>query len=166
MEPNYHSLPRVYGSTFYGLPLWSPENASGNHSCTETVDEPVTVIKILLVDDNQSFLKAATAFLTGLDGVNVVGGATSAAEGLARASASVPDLVLMDAVMPGMNGFDAVNQLKQTASTSKAVILTLHNNDAYRAVAASVGADGFIPKDDFVTELPPLLDVLFPDRRQ
>lgn len=125
----------------------------------------MTAIRILLVDDSRAFLKAATAFLDGLDGVTVVGRATSAAEGLEQASHSTPDLVLVDAVMPGMSGFDAVNQFKQAAPVPKAVIVTLHNTEAHRAVAARAGADGFIPKDNFVADLPPLLDVLFPDRR-
>ena len=125
----------------------------------------MSAIRVLLVDDSTAFLKAATNFLNNLPGVEVVARATSAAEGLARAAALRPDLVLMDVVMPGMNGLKAVSLIKQRADAPKTVILTLHNSEAYRSGAKAAGADGFIAKDDLVAELPRLLESLFPGRR-
>lgn len=125
----------------------------------------VSAIRILLVDDNTVFLKAATKFLNNLAGVEVVARATSAAEGLARAAELMPDLVLMDVVMPGMSGLEAVRLIKQGADSPKTVVLTLHSSEAYRSGARAAGADGFIAKNDFVVELPPLLESLFPGRR-
>ena len=63
----------------------------------------MSAIRILLVDDNTAFRRAATKFLNSLAGVEVVAHATCAADALARAAALRPDLVLMDVVMPGMN---------------------------------------------------------------
>ena len=125
----------------------------------------MSAIRVLLVDDNMAFLGAATKFLNSLAGVEVVARATSAAGGLARAAALSPDLVLMDVVMPGMNGLQAVSLVKQGIGAPKTVVLTLHNPEAYRAGAKTAGADGFIAKDELVVELPPLLESLFPGRR-
>ena len=126
----------------------------------------MSAIRVLLVDDNTVFLKAATKFLNNLAGVEVVDRATSAAEGLARSAELRPDLVLMDMVMPGMNGLKAVSLIKQGVDAPKTVILTLHNTAAYRCGAKAAGADGFIAKDDLVVDLPPLLESLFPGRRR
>ena len=126
----------------------------------------MSAIRILLVDDNTAFLKAAAKFLNSLAGVEVVDRATSAAEGLARAAALKPDLVLMDVVMPGMNGLRAVSLVKQGVDVPKTVVLTLHNTEAYRCGAKAAGADGFIAKDQFVVELPRLLESLFPGWRR
>ena len=126
----------------------------------------MSAIRILLIDDNTAFLGAATKFLNSLAGVAVVARATSAAEGLARAAELMPDLVLMDVVMPGMNGLKAVSLVKQGADAPKTVIVTLHDTEAYRSAARAAGADGFIVKDDLVVNLPPLLESLFPGRRR
>ena len=126
----------------------------------------MSAIRILLVDDNTAFLKAAAKFLNSLAGVKVVDRATSAAEGLARAAALRPDLVLMDVVMPGMNGLKAVGLLKQAVDAPKPVVLPWHDTEAYRAAAKAAGADGFIAKDQFVVELPRLLESLFPGWRR
>lgn len=122
-------------------------------------------IRVLLVDDNAAFASAATTFVNSLPRVEVLACATSAAEGLARAAELVPDLVLMDVVMPGMNGLEAARRIKQGADAPKAVILTLHDTEVYRSAAKAAGADGFIAKGDFVVELPRLLESLFPGRR-
>ena len=127
--------------------------------------DQVRAIRVLLVDDNTAFLRAATHFLSSLAGVEVVAHATCAAEGLARAAELMPDLVLMDVVMPGMNGLKAVGLLKQGVDAPKTVVLTLHDTEAYRSAAKAAGADGFIAKDEFVVDLPPLLESLFPGRR-
>lgn len=122
-------------------------------------------IRVLLVDDNAAFLKAAAKFLNNIPGVEILACAMSAAAGLAQAAGLRPDLVLMDVVMPGMSGLEAVRRIKQGVDSPKIVVLTLHNSEAYRFGARSAGADGFVVKDDFVAELPPLLDSLFPGQR-
>lgn len=126
----------------------------------------MSAIRVLLVDDHAAFLNAAARFLNSLAGVEVVARASSAAEGLARAAELMPDLVLMDVVMPGIGGLQAVSLLKQGADAPKAVIVTLHDTEAYRSGARTAGADGFIAKDVFVVELPPLLESLFPGWRR
>jgi len=122
-------------------------------------------IRILLVDDSMAFLKAATTFLNGLAGVNVVGSATSAAEGLAQVAALQPDLVLVDVVMPGMSGLQLVRLIKRGPDAPKTVVVTLLNGEAYCSNAMAVGADGFIAKASLVAEIPALIESLFLSRR-
>lgn len=122
-------------------------------------------IRVLLVDDSMVFLKAATRFLNSLAGVDVVGRATSAADGLAQAAELRPDLLLVDMVMPGMSGLELVALIKKDTDAPKAVVVTLLNSEDYRAGAMLAGADGFVAKVRFVAEIPQVLESLFPGRR-
>ena len=118
--------------------------------------------RVLLVDDNQDFLKAAKRFLRTVPGLELVGQATSGEQALELTAALHPDLVLMDFAMPGMNGPAATLRIKQQPNAPKVIILTLHSRPEFRALANEAGADGFLQKEDLVVELPRLLASLFP----
>ena len=68
---------------------------------------PIESLKVLLVDDSPTFLSAAQRQLTYQAGIQFVGSATSGSEALRLIQEYTPDLVLMDIVMPEMNGIDA-----------------------------------------------------------
>lgn len=118
--------------------------------------------RVLLVDDNQDFLKAAKRFLRAVPGLELVGEATSGEQAVELSAALQPDLVLMDFAMPGMNGIAATQRIKQQPNAPKVIIVTLHTHAALRALAKEAGADGFLQKEDLVLELPRLLASLFP----
>lgn len=71
-----------------------------------------------------------------------------------------PDLVLMDWGMPGMNGLEATYNIKARSGAPNVVILTLYDNAEYRAAALAAGADGYVTKSDFGTELLPIVYTL------
>lgn len=114
-------------------------------------------LKVLLVDDNQPFLRAVQRFLDTLPGVSVVGCAHDGHEALAQAERLRPDLVLLDVVMPGMDGFKVALALKAKPSPPRIVILSLHDDEAYRASARLHGAEAFVRKDKFAVELIPII---------
>lgn len=118
--------------------------------------------RVLLVDDNQDFLKAAKRFLRAVPGLELVGEATSGEQAVELSTALQPDLVLMDFAMPGMNGLTATLQIKQQPNAPKVIMVTLHTHAALRALAKEAGADGLLQKEDLVVELPRLLASLFP----
>ena len=60
-----------------------------------------------------------------------------------------PHLVLMDIGMPGMNGLETASRIKKSLSKIRVVIVTLYDNPEYRAEAARIAVDGFIPKTRF-----------------
>lgn len=123
-------------------------------------------IRVLLVDDNPAFSRAAKAFLNSQPRLEVVGCATSAVQAMDLVAELKPDLVLMDVVMPGMNGLEATRQIKRDAAAPKIIVVTLHQAAAYRLSATAAGADGFVAKDNLVTDLPPLINSLFAGREQ
>jgi DNA-binding NarL/FixJ family response regulator len=112
---------------------------------------------VLLVDDNRQFREHASTWLSREDDIEIVGSAANAAEAIALAERLRPCVVLMDIAMPDMNGIEATRQLKRLPNAPAVLVLTLHGDPAYRAAAAAAGAEGFLNKADFATELLPCL---------
>ncbi len=118
-------------------------------------------IQIVLVDDSERFLEAAKKFLDTVPGLKVVGATTVAQDSLRLAAELQPDLVLMDIKMAGMNGIEAARNLKALLRPPYIILLTLHDTPEYRAASVAVGADGFVSKANFGTQLVPEIYRLF-----
>ncbi len=93
-------------------------------------------IRVLLVGVSGPFLAAAAAFLGSLPRVGVVEHATCAAESISNIDALRPTPVLMDAVMPGMDGFQTTGLVMERVDAPKVVIPSLHRTDAYRYLSS------------------------------
>lgn len=117
-------------------------------------------LKILLVDDNHSFLHAVQRFLGTLPDIEVVGRAHNGREAQEQVERLQPDLVLLDVVMPGMDGFETARALKAGVRPPRIVFLSLHDNAGYRDMARLHGAEAFVSKADFGTNLIPILQTL------
>ncbi len=121
-------------------------------------------VRVLLVDDSRAFLDSAARFLAQERGIDVVGRVECGKDALAVAARLGPDLVLVDIAMPGMSGFDVARQIKAGTHIPRVVIVTLHDNPQYRALAART-ADGFLAKDELGARIVALIDSLFPAAR-
>ncbi len=110
--------------------------------------------RVLLVDDSPEFLRSAQRVVASQPGVEVIGVAQSGAEALAKVTALRPDVVLMDVVMPVMNGFEATRRLKQVSDAPFVIIVTMHDGPEHAEAARAAGADGFVAKSDFWSVLP------------
>ena len=114
---------------------------------------PMTGVRILLVDD---FLDAREMYTTYLEfeGFEVIT-ASSAVEAIQLAVGERPDLILMDAGLPGMTGWEAIIELKRDDRTRAIPVLMLtgHVLKESQERAAEAGADGFIPKPCLPDEL-------------
>jgi DNA-binding NarL/FixJ family response regulator len=122
-------------------------------------------VTILLVDDHVGFLQAAARTLREEPGLEVVGQALSGKEAIAAVERLSPDVVLLDWHMPVMDGPAVLRIVKQMVPRPLVVMLTGSNGSIYRKVAQKMGADGFILKDAFATELPNLIGRLVMERR-
>lgn len=123
--------------------------------------EPVTPLKILLVDDSVEFLATAERMLAMQPNVVVAGTARSGSEAFSKIDVLKPDLVLIDIVMPALNGIEATRQIKRHSNAPKVVMLTLYDNAEYRYYAQLAGADGFIAKQELPGALEAQLKQLF-----
>jgi DNA-binding NarL/FixJ family response regulator len=117
--------------------------------------------RVLLVDDSPLFLESAANLLAIFPELEIVGRALSGRAALEQTAALAPDLVLMDLAMPAMNGLQATRLIKAQPNPPRVVIVTLHDDLDYRAAAEVVGADGFIVKSNFASELVLLVGRLF-----
>ena len=115
------------------------------------------MIKILLVDDNLTFLAAVRKYLALLPNAQVVAEAHDGPQALSQAAQWQPDLVLLDIMMPGMNGLEVAAVMQSWAQPPQIIFLSMHDNAPYRQAAAELEVLGFVGKADFVLELPPLI---------
>jgi DNA-binding NarL/FixJ family response regulator len=101
----------------------------------------------LIVDDNSSFLAASRTLLE-RQGLTVIGVATSAAEGLQRATELKPQVILIDIELGEDSGFDLARELAQTASVAQAklVLISTHREEDFGELIAESPALGFIAK--------------------
>lgn len=115
-----------------------------------------TKLKILEIDDNLDTMQAVKALLARkLPGVSVFA-ANTGAKGLALAAAEDPDVILLDIIMPGMDGFEVCRRLKadDRLRAIPVVFVTADKIDKEsRIKAIEVGADGFLRKPFEVEEL-------------
>jgi DNA-binding NarL/FixJ family response regulator len=88
--------------------------------------------------------------------------AKSGEEAIALVNASPPEIVLMDIGMGQMNGIEATRHIKALAPQAHVVMLTIHEDSAYRADAAAAGACAYVSKRKMQKELLPALKALLP----
>ena len=118
------------------------------------------MIRVLLVDDSPLFLASASRVLAADPCVDIVGQVSSGAVALKQLSQLECDLVLVDLVMPEMNGLEVARRIRELPRPPRVVVLTLDDTSEYRSAAAGC-ADGFLGKSHTATQLLPLIHSLF-----
>lgn len=106
------------------------------------------VITILLVDDHQVVRKGVRAFLDTQSDFSVVAEAESGEQALSLADELVPDVILMDLVLPGkIDGVEATRQVKRQSPRTQVVVLTSYHEDEFIFPAIKAGALSYVLKD-------------------
>ncbi|AXL87893.1 DNA-binding response regulator [Streptomyces sp. CB09001] len=104
-------------------------------------------IKVLLVDDHQVVRRGLRTFLEVQDDIEVVGEAADGAEGVDRAQELMPDVILMDVKMPGMDGVDALRRLRELDNHARVLVVTSFTEQRTVVPALRAGAAGYVYKD-------------------
>ncbi|MEJ5314500.1 MULTISPECIES: response regulator transcription factor [Anaerolinea] len=104
-------------------------------------------IRILVVDDHIVVRKGLMAILETEPGIEVVGEAGDGKEAVEKACSLLPDVVLMDLVMPGMDGIEATRQIKQRVPQVQVLVLTSFSTNDKVIPSLSAGATGYLLKD-------------------
>lgn len=110
-------------------------------------------ITVLIVDDHDVVRQGVHAFLDASPQFKVVGEAAAGKDAVELARELVPDVVLMDLVMPGMDGVEATRQVKSVSPRSQIVVLTSYHQDEHIFPALQAGAISYILKDVKMEEL-------------
>ncbi|MGB7116523.1 MAG: response regulator transcription factor [Anaerolineales bacterium] len=115
------------------------------------MNEPITII---IVDDHQLVRQGVRDFLETQSDLMVIGEASTGDEAVRLAGQYVPDVILMDLVMPGgVDGVEATRQVKKVSPRTQVVVLTSYHEDEHIFPAVRAGALSYILKDIGSTEL-------------
>ncbi len=112
--------------------------------------DPITV---LLIDDHRVVRQGLRDFLELQEDIEIVGEASSGEEGVQLARELIPDVVLMDLVMPGIDGVEATRQLKAVSPSTRVIVLTSFADDDKVFPAIKAGAISYLLKDVSPEEL-------------
>jgi NarL family two-component system response regulator LiaR len=104
-------------------------------------------ITVLLVDDHQMVREGVSAFLNIQPDMSVIGEASSGEEAVDIATQFAPDVVLMDLIMPGMDGVEATRQIKIISPNTQIIILTSYHEDEHIFPAIRAGALSYVIKN-------------------
>lgn len=112
-------------------------------------------IRLVLVDDHQIVRAGLRMLFQAEPDMVIVGEASRGDEALELVRTLRPDVVIMDVVMPGMNGIEATRRIKETSPETAILALTMHEDEEYFFAMLHAGASGYIPKraapDDLVS---------------
>jgi two-component system invasion response regulator UvrY len=114
--------------------------------------------RTLVVDDSETILHAICSLLEHHDVVEVAGRAESGTQALDVVLDLKPELVVMDADMPGMSGLKTALLLSQMAPATEIVLMSMDTGPRFRAACAGCGAKAVIYKPKFLRELSALLE--------
>ena len=110
-------------------------------------------IRILLVDDHDIVRVGLRAFLSGFDDIEIVGEAANGREAVERTAELAPDIILMDMMMPEMDGVEALRLIRDRDLPGRAIALTSFATDYKIFPAIKAGAMGYLLKDSSPDDL-------------
>jgi NarL family two-component system response regulator LiaR len=110
-------------------------------------------ITVLLVDDHEVVRQGVRAFMDALPDFDVVGEAESGEAAVRLSAEHVPDVVLMDLLLPGIDGVEATRRVKTVSPRTQVVVLTSYHEDEHIFPALQAGAISYMLKDIKMEEL-------------
>jgi len=117
------------------------------------LDRTTRKIKVLVVDDHAVAREGICTLLNLQRDIEVIGEATDGKEAITKTRQLAPDIVLMDIVMPVMDGLEATRQICKEYQNTRVLILSQHDNEDIKFASYQAGAIGFIPKNSASTNL-------------
>jgi two-component system response regulator NreC len=111
------------------------------------------VIRILIADDHTIFRSGLKLLLASESGFEVVGEAEDGAQAIELAEELLPDVILMDIGMPGINGFEATKRIKETHPEINILVLTMYRSEEYFFQMLEAGASGYVLKGAETSDL-------------
>jgi two-component system, NarL family, response regulator LiaR len=104
-------------------------------------------ISIVITDDHALVRQGIRAFLELQPDLTVIGEADSGEAAVRKAAELIPDIMLMDLVMPGIGGVEATRQVKRASPHTQVIVLTSYHEDEYIFPALRAGALSYVLKD-------------------
>ncbi len=111
------------------------------------------VVSVLIVDDHPLLREGVAAVLEAEPDIRVVGEAADGREAISRFERLRPDVVLMDLQMPGVDGVEAIAEIRAIAPDARIIVLTTYAGDVRALSALRAGASGYLLKSSLRREL-------------
>ena len=109
--------------------------------------------RIVIADDHAILREGITALLAGEGDLEVVEQVDNGRDAVRAVAKHRPELVVMDLSMPKTNGTEAIRHIKKRYPDTKIIALTVHKADEYINATLGAGAEGYLLKDDSLSEL-------------
>lgn len=116
-------------------------------------DDATPTIRILIADDHTLVRSGLKLILAGQADFELVGEAATGDEAIARTKELIPDILLLDIGMPGLNGLDAARVIRRDFPGVRIVVLTMYDDEAYLQQFLQIGAAGYVLKQAADAEL-------------
>lgn len=108
---------------------------------------------IILADDHQILRQGLRKLLEETPGLHVIGETGDGIETLALVEKLRPDILVVDMIMPGLNGLDVIRGIPQRSEHTRCIVLSMHANEAYVVEALRNGASGYLLKESSSSDL-------------
>ncbi|STV20292.1 nitrate/nitrite response regulator protein [Klebsiella pneumoniae] len=102
---------------------------------------------ILLIDDHPMLRTGVKQLISMAPDIQVIGEASNGTQGIELAESLDPDLILLDLNMPGMNGLETLDKLREKSLSGRVVVFSVSNHEEDVVTALKRGADGYLLKD-------------------
>lgn len=113
----------------------------------EDTDQTAPEVNVWLIEDNQNFRTTLSRVVNGMTGMKCANQFSNAENALdALHAGAVPDVVLLDVGLPGLNGIDAIKEIKTLSPTTRIVMLTVFDDHEKVFKAVCAGASGYLLK--------------------
>jgi two-component system, NarL family, response regulator NreC len=110
-------------------------------------------VTILLVDDHPMIRQGLRNLLSGVSDLQVIGEAGDGLEALHKIELTKPDILVIDMMMPNLNGLEVLAQIKKISPATRTIVFSMQSAEPYVVEALRYGADGYILKDAGPAEL-------------
>lgn len=117
-------------------------------------------MKIIIVDDDLLICKSLTIMLSKESDIEVLGTANNGEQAIDLCERTLPDIILMDIRMPGMDGIQAARHIKKKHPDMKVMMLTTFQDRPNIEMALKAGAEGYLLKTDKISDIAGKLRVL------
>jgi DNA-binding NarL/FixJ family response regulator len=111
------------------------------------------MINIVIADDHSAVRKGLRSLLNGEKGFKVIAEADNGLTTIDLVERLQPDILVLDLMMPGLNGLEVARRLNRNTSHTGIVILSMHKNEAYVQEALHNGVKAYVLKESLIDEL-------------
>jgi DNA-binding NarL/FixJ family response regulator len=118
----------------------------------------VKPIRVLVIDDHTLIRAGISALLERMEHIEVVGEAGDGSEAMRLIEKLTPDVILLDLQMPGLSGFEVLEQTAARFPKVRIIVLSVHDAEDYAQRSLRAGAAGYLPKSAASTELARAID--------